>query len=129
MKERMELKMTDSLTAVCIVMAEGNPGALKVLSEIVKEKGIDAFMSILHLDDMNIRGAQIWLAYKDYCGQDLERLLEAAEARDPEMVAKINAEMSYDPDYPQAVTGGASKPGERSQPAHDTPTSRPFIRM
>jgi hypothetical protein len=56
-----------------ILMAEGNPGALNVLIELEKS---DNLVWAMHLDDMNIRGTQIWLGYKDYCKQDLNKFVE-----------------------------------------------------
>lgn len=63
------------------------------------------FMFLLNLDDMNIRGPQIWVAYKDICKGDLEQLVGRIEKRDPELVAAINRII---PDGEQAVEHGAS---------------------
>ena len=46
---------------------------------------------ILNLDDMNIRGSQVWLGYKDHCGEDIEKFVQCAKNRDESMVEAINA--------------------------------------
>jgi hypothetical protein len=50
----------------------------------------EGVLDILHLNDMNMRGSQIWVGYKDYCGEELSRFLECVRAHDPAMVAKVN---------------------------------------
>jgi hypothetical protein len=66
-------------------MSEGNPGALSVLVEL----DLDL---ILDLDDMNIRGPQIWVGYKDHCGKSIERFKTLVRKRDKAMVDTINRE-------------------------------------
>lgn len=85
-------EITASLTVVdiLVLMAEGNPGALNVLAALVKS-GEDGIMIPLHLDDMNIRGTQIWVGFKDYCKQDLNAFIKAVSERDEKMLAHINA--------------------------------------
>lgn len=86
-------------------MSEGNPGALRVLMEMLQGDQMGGFMSILGLDDMNIRGSQIWVAYKDHCKSEIATLREAINGRDPALVATVNREH---PHGEQAVTSGAS---------------------
>jgi hypothetical protein len=69
-------------------MCEGNPGALTVIIELMKKE--DGVLLLCHLDDMNIRGSQIWIGFKYYCGQDLTRFIECIKTRDPGMIDKIN---------------------------------------
>jgi hypothetical protein len=74
---------------VLIEMAEGNPGAITALGQIVNGD-IANLIDVLHLDDMNIRGCQIWVGFKDHCKQDVEVFRKAIRARDPAMVDTIN---------------------------------------
>jgi hypothetical protein len=85
------------------VMGEGNPGALTVLINMLGGPTMDGAFDILRLDDMNIRGPQIWVAFKDYCGQDWAVFTKAVKERDPLMVATINREMFRDPNYKEAA--------------------------
>ena len=71
------------------------------------------FMTILSMDDMDIRGSQIWVGFKDHCKSDVAAFMKAINDRDPAMVATINAAY-YDGDrdgrgtVPRAVEHGAS---------------------
>lgn len=74
-----------------VAMAEGNPGAMNVIHQLGEQWGLLATsVLIVILDRMNIRGSQIWVAYKDFAGGDLDRLAMAIAQKDPEMVAKVN---------------------------------------
>ena len=39
---------------------------------------------------MNIRGHQLWSAYKDHCAYDIEKLIELVRERDRDLVDAIN---------------------------------------
>lgn len=104
--ERVKIELTDSLEGLIIKMSEGNPGAITVLAELTKAKGMDVLWLILGLDDMNIRGSQIWVGFKDHCGGDAAKFEQAIKDRDPEMVATINRAC---PDW--VATTGGSAPG------------------
>jgi len=103
MREKIGLMTTQKETMV--MMSEGNPGALTVIMQIMKADPLEGFMTLLNLDDMNIRGPQIWLGYKRHCGEDIKKFIECAKNRDEDMVATINREHSEEG---EAVTGQAS---------------------
>ena len=89
-------------------MSEGNPGAATVLMRMFNE---DAYgiLNILSLDDMNIRGTQIWYAYKDYCGEDMSLFVQSVESRDIEMIKAINICVAkYDEEKHKVVRFGAT---------------------
>lgn len=113
MTSRKEIDIDGSVLDMLLLMSEDNPGAAIVLSRIMNKCDAGA-MSIFDLDDMNIRGAQIWVAFKYVCNEDLDMLCEKLKKRDPSMVEAINKEMSRNPTYKWlAVQRGASKPGVR----------------
>jgi hypothetical protein len=113
MTSREEINIDGSVLDMLLLMSEGNPGAATVLSRIMNKCDAGA-MSIFDLDDMNIRGSQIWVAFKYVCNEDLDMLCEKLKKRDPSMVEAINKEMSRIPTYEWlAVQRGASKPGVR----------------
>ena len=87
---RKSINITDNTETVTLLLAEGNPGGLTILARILESRGLVGFDTLLHLDDMNIRGSQIWIGYKDYCKEDLNKFVEAVKRRDPEMVKLIN---------------------------------------
>ena len=103
---RSRIDLTDNLVEVIVKMAEGNPGAVTVLAQLAKDP--IGLMDILHLDDMNMRGPQIWIGYKDHCKSDLEAFRKAIRDRDPAMVATVNASRGTAPGTPPAVAHGAS---------------------
>ena len=82
-------------------MSEGNPGAINILMDMVF-CGLDGYFAIHELDKMNIRGTQIWVAFKDYCHGDLDAFLESISNSDPKMLEAINiatARRFYNNDY------------------------------
>lgn len=98
---REKIDLNDTTMDVILKMAEGNPGGASVLADLLKTG--DLFL-ILSLDDMNIRGSQIWVAYKDHCNEDINALIECIKSRDEQMVDTVNANA---PGH-FAVTRGAS---------------------
>lgn len=104
--KREKLTLETSVMEALITMSEGNPGAASVLAKLMQKYNEMGFMAALHLDDMNMRGSQIWVGYKDYCGQDLEKFFAALTSRDPAMVAKVNEKCGYTGEL--AVTHGSS---------------------
>lgn len=80
MKSRIEL--TDTTQSAIVKMAEGNPGALSALVDIVNTTphvdpdnlfgGIGVIMS---LDTLRIYGPRIWMLYKDVCKQNANRAI------------------------------------------------------
>ena len=85
--------MKNALIGVLVKIAEGNPGAIRVLIDMQKEKEF-GFEAALHLDDMNIKGWKIWVGFKDYCKQDLDKFYDLVMKRDKDMIKFIN-------DYPE----------------------------
>ena len=105
--------LTGGVVSLLVQMSEGNPGAAGVLADLIKDDPEGGFMKVLHLDDMNIRGSQIWVGYKDHCGQDLEVFKKALVDRDQAMVDTINGEcfqpdLGYEGYKEKAVPSGAS---------------------
>ena len=80
---------------------------------ILKQEPNIGYVLILGLDDMNIRGSQIWIGYKDYCKEDIMKFIQAIKDRDPEMINKINQESLNGNHNDRAVIGGASFPNGR----------------
>jgi hypothetical protein len=105
MKKRNKIGLGMNAMEVLVEMSEGNPGAATVLGQMMSD-GPFGLMSVLHLDDMNIRGSQIWVGFKDYCGQKMDKFLECLKSRDPGMVEKINEQCASEGHI--AVQSGAS---------------------
>lgn len=107
MTERKKLNATGTMMDVLMEMSEGNPGAISVLAQLLEGNPMDGFTSILALDDMNMRGSQIWVGYKDYCGQDIDKFRAAIKSRDQMMVDTVNEHQGTGTEE-QACTRGAS---------------------
>lgn len=93
-------------------MSEGNPGAISVLTKLLTRE--DGIAAMLHLDDMNIRGTQIWIGFKDHCGCDIDKFFEAISTRDEGMVTTINKEGEMGNHAELAVKSGAYLEREKS---------------
>jgi hypothetical protein len=85
---RKRLTGEESLQETIAAMAEGNPGAANVVSDLLKLDG--GILNVFYLDDMNIRGSQIWAAYKNYCDFDIKKLSKCILARDENMIKRVN---------------------------------------
>lgn len=81
-RKKIEIKI--SVQDLFVLMAEGNPGALSVLCNMDP-------LDILTLDDMNIRGPQIWVAYKDHCNQKMDIFTKCVRERNKDMINTVNA--------------------------------------
>jgi hypothetical protein len=93
---------------IAVQMAEGNLGALSVLTKLAKLPNMEGFGLVLDLDDMNLRGSQIYVAWKYHCNEDLEVFKKAVRDRDEAMIETVNSSQGHSPGTPRAVTGGAS---------------------
>ena len=72
------IQLNDTAMSAAVKMSEGNPGALSVCAMMLRQGGeIDpddfagGLGNLLSMDTLKIYGPQIWMLYKDVCGQDL----------------------------------------------------------
>jgi hypothetical protein len=80
-KERIQL--TDTPMSSVMKLAEGNPGALTVLSRVLREGAeIDPdagfgqpIFIILNFDSIGLYGPLVWQLYKDVCGERLDKTI------------------------------------------------------
>src|SRR4051812_45042298 len=68
---RKRITLTGTTLDLIMTMSEGNPGAVTALGALMKDDDM-ALMRILDLDDMGMRGSQIWVAFKEHCKCDVE---------------------------------------------------------
>lgn len=107
MKERKEIDPTAKVMDLLILLSEGNPGALRVLAQLFERDG--GFIDVLHLDDMNIRGSQVWVAFKDFAKEDWATFTKAIRERNQDMIRAVNEEGLAGNHPWQAIVGGASE--------------------
>lgn len=78
-----------SLTMIDVIqiMSDGNPGAITVIMELItKTPAIDpdnllgGISYVLSLDTYGIYGSDIWVFYKDLCGQDIVNVITVLRA-------------------------------------------------
>lgn len=102
---RKKIDVNDSIDDIIYKMSEDVPGAMIGLTELMKsdEEGV---LLLLSLDDMNIRGDQIWEAYRYLYDEDGRKFAEAVKNRDAKMVEFINEELAL-VGGEKAVIGGA----------------------
>lgn len=83
------IRLTDTGLSMITKMSEGNPGALRVLMELLQHgAAIDpdatmggGFASILDLDTLELYGPRIWMLYKDVCQEKLRLTIAVLRAR------------------------------------------------
>ena len=105
--ERKKIDGSGTLFDLMSQMAENNPGAIGVLMDSLKDDPA-SLLAFLGLDDMNIRGTQIWVGFKDYCRQDKKLFWKMVQQRDENFVEAINRESAKQGSKYKAVLGGAS---------------------
>lgn len=72
----MSESFSSKFSELIIDLGEGNPGALTVLSRLVKERSTDEIMYVLLKCQANkIYGSNIWVIYKRHCGMDMDRFV------------------------------------------------------
>ena len=66
-------KIKEDMTCerVIILMADGNPGALQAVMELIKS---ESFGEINLLDDLGIHGADLYVLWNDKCDRDINKL-------------------------------------------------------
>ena len=69
---------------IVMALAEGNPGAINVLMQIMTlsmtERSQDILASLLTIDREELYGSKLWVLYKDQCGEDIEATIQALKA-------------------------------------------------
>lgn len=82
--ERIKLEMT--IQEIFLALAEGNPGAISVCAQLIKDDYTDpnnafgGFGALLSLDARGIYGPRIWMFYKDFCKQSIPHMLACLRA-------------------------------------------------
>lgn len=102
---RPKIELEDTMFDTIYKISEGVPGAMVGITKLMQSDEA-GFMLLLSLDDMNIRGSQILVAYKYLYNEDAKKFAEAVKNRDAKMVNFINEEMAS-VGGEKAVTGGA----------------------
>ena len=82
-RERIDLD--DNMMNMMVKMVEGNPGAINVCMQLLADKNDpDSFLggmgNILSLDTHGIYGSNIWVLFKNVCGQNILNVVTVLRA-------------------------------------------------
>ena len=103
------LNLHDSTIETVIKMSGGNPGALTVLLQLLKEGGAidpDAaypVMLILWLDTWQIYDENIWILYKDVCGESIINFIAMIRYRQLGMLEREEAFFDKGRDFEKLI--------------------------
>lgn len=106
MMAREKIGLADGQIDVMVKMAEGNPGAINVIMQVLDHVGEFGLLELLNMDDMDMRGCAIWIGYKDVCNCDIAEFVKRTHDRDPVLIDLVNEELPLD--MPRLVPSGAS---------------------
>ena len=86
------IRLQDTLIDGLVKLAEGNPGAARVLGDLAsKENGL-GFVHCCKLDAYGIYGSRIWMCYKDLCGEDIEKLYSLLQKNELKAAIKMKCD-------------------------------------
>lgn len=84
--KRLPITREMNAAAVAVLMGEGNAAVENLLLHLAK---IDPNF-LLHLDSMNMRGAQIYAAFFGFCEAWVPTFTSCVRARSPDMIQYVN---------------------------------------
>lgn len=92
----MKIDTKDNIQRVIVKLSDGNPGALSVLIQIIKNGNIidpDSLntdeMNLFLIDELEIYGPNLWILYKDVCQQNLLSLFSLFRAYELKIITKV----------------------------------------
>ena len=109
---RLPIKLTESISDSLPLLHEGNKIAEEIIKKILRRGDVFSLI-LLDMDDMNIRGEQVCVAYA-WCQQNLDLLYRDVKKRCPKLVRAVN----YFIKDPRACTGGATLGREKYPEAY-----------
>lgn len=76
---------------IVLALADGNPGAVRVLAELSSKHGLITLSTVgMWLDEAGIYADDIWVGYKEHCGCNIDTFFECVSNADPAMLVPIN---------------------------------------
>ena len=74
-----KLTMNTPLIDMVSIMSEGNPGAVHVITQLVKTSQV-GIIKVLTLDELEIYGSDIWVLFKDCCNESTLKVTDVLTA-------------------------------------------------
>ncbi len=93
MSDRITLDM--NILAMLMALTGGHPGAVSVCLQIVKNTEVGGLVDLLRLDSEGIYGCNIWIAYKDICGEDIAKMQAMLRSGELKTALEANPEYQY----------------------------------
>ncbi|QRM29046.1 hypothetical protein [Microvirga sp. VF16] len=103
---RVRLSADASMGELITVVSEGHPDSVDILFLVFQHATFPAAV-LLDLDDMNMRGKQIWLAFHQVCDGRITHFILRVTCRDVALVSTVNALTLGE--HEQAVCHGGSE--------------------
>ncbi len=105
---RIPVTANDTELQLIFKMGEGDSGAMKVTGMLHK-KGNEGMLALFALAEMNIRGSQLWVVYKDIYGENIDKMLTIALEDGERLSAVVNKLQHRHDSKFIAVPRGANK--------------------
>lgn len=84
--KRLSITREMPIRAICVLMSEGNKSLYNLL---IVASEVDPNI-LLTLDTMNMRGAQVWVAFAGFSNKFFPHFKSCVMSRDPQMIAYVN---------------------------------------
>ena len=111
---RLDTGLLDHVIGASLMLSEDNSEASRILQMCIVRK---QWWLLMHLDDMNIRGEQIVIAYNKWCLEDHLIFEVAISRRDQEMLDFINNKSNSE--WLVVKNGGSAKSGRIKKENHN----------
>lgn len=83
------INMNSTVLDAVVTLADGNPGAVTALAELIKANEGEALLTMLRMDELGMTGSVIWVAYKDFANYDIPALVQGVAEQSPRMLGMI----------------------------------------
>jgi hypothetical protein len=79
------LRGGDTINDVIFKLSEGHPAAASVLAELLQDR-VSGLFACMDIDDMDLRGPEIWFAYHEMCSGNLAEFRGRLAAHDENLL-------------------------------------------
>jgi hypothetical protein len=79
------LRGGDTINDVIFKLSEGHPAAASVLAELLQDR-VSGLFACMDIDDMDLRGEDIWFAYHEMCSGNLAEFRGRLAAHDESLL-------------------------------------------
>lgn len=102
MSQKHRIELNDSIMSATIKLADGNPGAISAMMELIKQSHIDKdsawgqFGPLMSLDTLGIYGPNIWQLWKDVCKMDAVKVYTVFRAHQLGLITQADVLYAVD---------------------------------